>query len=264
MMAVHTCPDGHQSQSGDWCDVCGAPISAGTGPNAAPIPATPAPTPATGPASAVNPLPPPAAGTRDCPSCQDQNPADALFCESCGLDFATGEAPSNPLVLEPPASRKPASSAPATVQRATGKLSAAAPVAWIIEQWVDPEWYAVNGDASPDPCPTPGLPRTSALREPRALVGRVSTSKGVHPDVDCSSDTGVSRRQAQLSCEADRWSIEDLGSTNGTFVGHTATPIPTTPLVSGTKHELADDDRIYVGAWTRLVIRRATAAEGGA
>ena len=24
------------------------------------------------------------------------------------------------------------------------------------------------------------------------------------------------------------------------------------------KHELAADDRIYVGAWTRIVIRRAT------
>jgi hypothetical protein len=246
MMARQTCPDGHQSQSADWCDVCGAPISAGTA--SKPAPSNP-----------VNPFPPPAVGVRACPNCRDQNPADALVCESCGLDFATGKAPSNPLVLEPPASRTPAAaaSAPSAAQ------SAAAPVTWIIEQWVDPEWYALNGDASPDPCPTPGLPRTNALREPSALIGRVSNSKGVHPDVDCSSDTGVSRRQAQLTCDADRWSIEDLGSTNGTYVGHAAAPMPATPLVAGTKHELADDDRIYVGAWTRLVIRRATAAEGG-
>ena len=32
--------------------------------------------------------------------------------------------------------------------------------------------------------------------------------------------------------------------------------VPTTPVTPGQRTELADDDRIYVGAWTRLVIRK--------
>src|SRR5438128_473854 len=34
-MTTHTCPEGHQSSAGDWCDVCGAPITP-----APPAPAT--------------------------------------------------------------------------------------------------------------------------------------------------------------------------------------------------------------------------------
>ena len=36
---------------------------------------------------------------------------------------------------------------------------------------------------------------------------------------------------------------------------------PTQPLPPGQRHELAEDDRIYLGAWTRIVVRRATPEE---
>ena len=36
---------------------------------------------------------------------------------------------------------------------------------------------------------------------------------------------------------------------------------PTEPLAPGQRVEIDRDDRIYVGAWTRLVIRQATASE---
>ena len=32
----------------------------------------------------------------------------------------------------------------------------------------------------------------------------------------------------------------------------------------GERHELSDSERIYIGAWTRIVIRRATPEEQGA
>jgi len=32
-------------------------------------------------------------------------------------------------------------------------------------------------------------------------------------------------------------------------------------LTPGERRELADDDRVYLGAWTRLVLRRATPQE---
>jgi hypothetical protein len=52
--------------------------------------------------------------------------------------------------------------------------------------------------------------------------------------------------------------VEDLDSANGTFVAPATGPIPTDPIPVRAKYELAADDRIYVGAWTRIVIRRAT------
>ena len=55
--------------------------------------------------------------------------------------------------------------------------------------------------------------------------------------------------------------MEDLESANGTFVGPASGPLPEDPIPVGPKHELAPDDRIYVGAWTRLVIRPATEDE---
>ena len=45
-------------------------------------------------------------------------------------------------------------------------------------------------------------------------------------------------------------------------VGATASgPLPTTGISVGPKTELDDDDRLYVGAWSRVVVRAATPDE---
>ena len=93
------------------------------------------------------------------------------------------------------------------------------------------------------------------------LVGRTSRSRNIHPDIDCGTDSGVSRRQAQLTTDGTRWFVEDLDSANGTFVGTAAGALPEDPIPVGVKQELDADDRVYVGAWTRLVIRQATEDE---
>ena len=102
--------------------------------------------------------------------------------------------------------------------------------------------------------PPGGIP----LREKSILVGRISHSRNIHPQIDCEPDSGVSRRQTQLTTDGSRWWVEDLDSANGTFVAAATDPIPSSPIPVGSKQELAADDRIYVGAWTRIVIRRAT------
>ena len=71
----------------------------------------------------------------------------------------------------------------------------------------------------------------------------------------------MSRRQTQLTTDGTRWWVEDLDSANGTFVAPATGPLPSDPIPVGVKHELDADDRIYVGAWTRIVIRRATEDE---
>jgi hypothetical protein len=93
------------------------------------------------------------------------------------------------------------------------------------------------------------------------LVGRASRSRNIAPDIDCGSDSGVSRRQSQLTTDGSRWFVEDLESANGTFIGQASATLPEDPIPVGVKRELDPDDRIYLGAWTRLVIREATEDE---
>ena len=235
------CPSGHPSTSTDYCDVCGLPIGAAATPAAAavPAPAVAAPGPAATPASAP-------AG-QSCPNCQEPASADALFCENCGYDFTTGTMPRAASPLDLSSAGPPPPAPPAAVAE------------WVVERWVDPDWYAVQ--QSDDPCPSPGLPTVIPLTEKSLLIGRPSRSRNIHPEIDCGDDTGVSRRQAQLTTDGQRWWVEDLQSSNGTYVASAAGPLPEDPIIPGQRQELNPDDRIYVGAWTRLVVRKATPEE---
>lgn len=238
------CPAGHTSAAEDYCDVCGMPIDA-----TAVIPA------ATGSGAAAPAVPsPPAPGGQSCPHCGTANVAEALFCESCGYDFTTG---SMPRPLAPPdTSGRPDSAGSAGPAEDAGGQAA---FGWVAELWIDPAWYEAQD--SPDPLPSPGLPATIPLRRASVLVGRASRSRNIAPDIDCGNDSGVSRRQSQLTTDGSRWFVEDLESANGTFIGQASATLPEDPIPVGVKRELDPDDRIYLGAWTRLVIREATEDE---
>lgn len=295
------CPNGHDSDADDYCDVCGLPIPE-QGKNALTAAAPTMPGPA-----ASNPGAEPAAKEREttCPHCSAVNPVNALFCEACGYDFTTG---SMPRPVDPPAepvepadragSEDPAASAdlaapvaeptagpvaaedgaddpwgtgtadrPATPAAAaanpSGPIAAgtvdADPVAWVAEVWIDPDWYA--DQKSTDALPSPGMPQIVALRGSSFLIGRASRSRGVAPQLDLSGDNGISRRHAQLTTDGTRWWVEDLGSSNGTYVGGNQGGLPEQAISVGRKVQVDDDDRIYLGAWTRIVIRRAEAGE---
>ena len=109
--------------------------------------------------------------------------------------------------------------------------------------------------------PVAGPAGRRATGRTSVLIGRPRRAATSTRTVDCSSDGGVSRRQAQLTTDGQRWWVEDLQSSNGTYVGPASGPLPTRPDPPGQRRELAEDDRIYVGAWTRLVVRRATPEE---
>ncbi len=232
---TYACPQGHQSSTADFCDVCGAPIDA-TSPSAVVPPGGGAQS-AAAPPSSLN-LPDPNAAAVTCPNCATENPADALFCESCGYDFTTGQLPT-PAPAGGTAAPPPAPGAD-----------------WVAELWIDPEWFA-HQDA-PGGCATSGAPTVVPLRATTITIGRRSKSRNLAPDLDCSGDGAVSHEHATLTLDRDRWYVEDLGSTNGTFVGAPGEPLPTTPLPPRQRRELADDERVYVGAWTRIMVRRAT------
>lgn len=257
------CPDGHRSESSDYCDVCGLPVAGtllGGGPSSAP---PPYPGPQAPPAPAAPALKP-------CPNCGFEALAGALFCEDCGYDFTTGALPP-PLpgaqatvqpAPDPPTRGQPAPAATQVVTEAGGGLALGPPSGtptWVAEVWVDPDWYATQ--ESNDPCPSPGMPVVVPLDVRSVLIGRRSVSRNITPQVDCGADSGVSRRHAQLTTDGQRWWIEDLQSSNGTYVGQAGAPLPTMPLPPGQKLEFTSNDRIYLGAWTRIVVRRATTDE---
>lgn len=226
------CAAGHDSASTDYCDVCGVAMPDAAG-SAAPAPA---------PAPAV-----PAAA--ECPNCQTANSPDALFCEACGYDFTTGSMPRR---------AEPADTLPDAIV-GPGNISPPLATAWVAEVWIDPDWYA--DQESTDPLPSPGLPQVVPLRNTSILIGRASRSRNISPDIDLGSDTGISRRHAQLTTDGSRWWVEDLGSSNGTYVGGALDALPTTAVAAGAKQEVRTGDRIYLGAWTRLVVRKAAPGE---
>jgi hypothetical protein len=291
-----TCPEGHASQATDYCDVCGTPIPAGAGAAAAPGPvaASPAEAPSGGPVTCPNCDDLSPAGSLFCENCgydfttgtpaPPPPPASGLDLGDLGATQqpsrpapgpaapAPGPVPSSTGVPAPssgaPASGAPSSGAPAPASTgqpapsAGGGLSAP-PVpgdeTWVAEIWVDPDWYA--HERPEDPMPSAGLPGLVTLRQRSLLVGRPSQSRGIRPDVDCGSDPGVSRRHCQLTTDGQRWWVEDLGSSNGTFVAPAGDPLPDTPLTQGVRKEIEEGDRVFIGAWTRLVIRKALPGE---
>jgi hypothetical protein len=289
-MTTWRCPQGHDSSAADWCDVCGAPIGAGApadvppdagaggasvagadnsvriggAADARPGGGRDAPSPADAAAGDASPA---GAGTARCPHCGAPTAPDLLFCEACGADLTTGAPPPPPLPPPGPDQVVSPSGAPATPAPGTsgGTSAGSAPgdgaqeTRWVAEVWVDPDWFA--GQDSDEPCPSAGAPVVVPLRSRSVLVGRPSASRNIRPDVDCGADTGVSRRHAQLTTDGQRWWVEDLQSANGTYLGAAGAPLPTDPITPGQRREVAGDERIYVGAWTRLVLRAATDEE---
>jgi hypothetical protein len=132
-------------------------------------------------------------------------------------------------------------------------------VAWVAEVWVDPDWFAHQ--RAEGSCPTSGLPAVVPLLGSKAVIGRRSRGHQLNPEIDCTNDGAISHRHAKLSLSAGRWSVKDLGSTNGTYVGKPDGRYPDDALVAQQPRELADHERLYLGAWTRIVIRRATDRE---
>ena len=91
--------------------------------------------------------------------------------------------------------------------------------------------------------------------EPEVLIGRRNEARGIEPAIDLSgplADPGASHRHAMLTRLDDGdYQVTDLGSTNGTTLNEGEVT-----LEPGRPHRLADGDRIHVGAWTTITVRR--------
>ena len=82
------------------------------------------------------------------------------------------------------------------------------------------------------------------MSDDETQIGRWDADGGVFPDVDLDSDdpeAKVSRRHARIARRGEEYLIEDLGSTNGTFINRGRRLLP------GDRQALRDGDEIIVG-----------------
>lgn len=231
-----TCPIGHDSADDEFCDVCGRAMG-GPGPAASEksgIPREPREPEEQEPGEAPS-------GDAACAACGAA--LAGRFCEVCGQDSLAAP-PVSPSVSQEP---EPFSPTPAP-----------APATWSVRVSADRAYYdtvmAANGPdaasiAFPPFCPD----RHFTLRGGQVSIGRHSRSRGIAPDIDLTGppeDPGVSHLHAVLVADPDgQWSIVDLDSANGTTVNDER------PLRPGKPRPLADSDRVYLGAWTKLTLR---------
>lgn len=174
------CPSGHESQTADYCDQCGARIG-----GAAPI------------AGATTVLPvveeldtSPSIRREPCPVCGAARSGDDRYCESCGHDF------------ESPAPLGAVWEAVATADRAQfDRLS--------VEGVTFPEAYGERR--------FPLREGENRIGRSRGHAGEdVPEIDLAAPPID----PGISRLHAVLECRPDGTCVlRDLGSTNGTCVG---------------------------------------------
>ncbi len=181
---------------------------------------------------------------KNCPGCAKENRDTAHFCEECGLRFSTVE------------QVPPVAEAPRPISISNPSFRAASVTSIGVPPLVD-----ANG-AKPEEVPEPKkesavgvhsvliIERGGAansefpLTNQESQIGRWDADNGIFPDVDLDAfdaDAKVSRRHARVIHRDGVFVVEDLGSTNGTFVNRGRRLLP------GSPHVLSDGDEIIVG-----------------
>lgn len=82
------------------------------------------------------------------------------------------------------------------------------------------------------------------LADDEIYIGRWDADGGIFPDIDLDSDdpeAKVSRRHARITRRDGQFYIEDLGSTNGTFINRGRRLLP------GDRQAINDGDEIIIG-----------------
>ena len=181
-----------------------------------------------------------------CERCKTENLDGSQYCDECGAALrpnsnsrASGTMPGNVNKFKADGdgqngSRKPV---PAAQPEAAGKGSA-----------------AVNLSSSPGSSDKAhaklviergkSAGKQFLLSAAESQIGRWDADGGVFPDVDLDTDdpeAKVSRRHARVTFREGQYFLEDLGSTNGTFVNRGKRLSP------GTRQSLNDGDEIIVG-----------------
>lgn len=246
---MYQCPAGHRSAAADYCDNCGRPISKAreSTPEIVDVPRQPS-----GPrGDAPDPV---------CRFCATPYNPDDAFCEGCGHE-RPGHVPTPPHIPTPvdPIDREPVVAESMTNHSGEGEGSGASaprlPV-WTVRVLPDHDYFLRvlewdGPDARQMQFPHEEEVLTLTLTGESMRIGRRNASVTSAPPEIALGDPGVSRRHAMLlRCGDGTWEVMDLGSANGTTINGGYDRVRRDPV------RLEDGDRVHVGAWTTLEIRR--------
>ncbi len=175
-----------------------------------------------------------------CDRCKTENLDGSQYCDECGAPLRPNGRPT-PVQMRPPQGtegvtaitlRRPA----AHPEFAGGRVSAGL------------SFSALRSAAKPHARLVIEKGRSSGkqfmLSDVEAQIGRWDADGGIFPDVDLDTDdpeAKVSRRHARITLSNGQYFLEDLGSTNGTFINRGKR------LPPGQRQALCDGDEIIVG-----------------
>lgn len=173
-----------------------------------------------------------------CSSCQTDNPIEAKFCENCGTSLALPQ-PEFTDAPEPPQVEPLAATVEPPADFGMQTIVAGAPKAPEVDEALarSVKAYLVieRGDH---------IGVNFSLTEKESLIGRWDADNGIFPEIDFDRydpEAKVSRRHAKLYLRDGQFVVEDLGSTNGTFINRGRRLLPGVPQV------LVNDDELIVG-----------------
>lgn len=176
-----------------------------------------------------------------CQTCRTENFDDSQYCDECGalLKNQTREAPPAPDFQMPEPVFQSASvtsiGIPPIAEKSSGEEKSSARVSSAEIKNVRAKLIVERGD---------GIGTEFPLAASESNIGRWDADNGIFPDVDLDkhdAEAKVSRRHARIVFGDGKFSIEDLGSTNGTFVNRGRRLLP------GNAQPLSDGDEVIVG-----------------
>ena len=180
-----------------------------------------------------------------CPLCQTANLDTSRFCDECGSRLVAAativEQADTPAYVPPP-------SASSFARPVSVTSIGVSPVAFEPESVVSLDDNNEPGSGSAHAVlviergDSPGT--EFRLLNDESTIGRWDADNGIFPDVDLDahdSDAKVSRRHARIVRSNGSYFVEDLGSTNGTYVNRGRRLLPGNPQL------LNDGDEVIVG-----------------
>ena len=182
---------------------------------------------------------------KQCHQCGAENRETANFCEECGVRLVE-RPPAPPSFTEEQAPRSVSNSGfKASAVTSVGLPPLVEPNGGPVELPLEKPKQSATGVHSLLVIERGGAANSEfALSGEESQIGRWDADNGIFPDVDLDafdSDAKVSRRHARVTFRNGGHMIEDLGSTNGTFVNRGRRLLPGSPQI------LSDGDEIIVG-----------------